>query len=104
MKINFLTKSIELFQTELKRASQYGSPEYHELQAILKDLPDYQIEVIRRVTPRSYCSLTYEAMEAYVAGSELAEEFRMLRDHGVPYAQIKQWFLSRTQETMHPAA
>lgn len=111
MKIDFLTKSIEMTQTTLKRASRYGTPEYDELRAILKDFPEYQIEVIRRSVPRTCVGITYTAMAAYTMTSEAAtaamDEFRKLRTLGANYAQIKKWFLNRFPDFMnpvHPAA
>lgn len=107
MKINFSSKSIEMTQTTLKRASQYGTPEYHELRAILKDFPDYQVEVIRRAAPTSFSGLTYATMETYISftGDAAAqEEFRQLRSLGANYARVKQWFMMRFPEFCTPAA
>ena len=45
MKVNFEERMIEITKAEAKRASQYGSPEYHQLLAITTDLPAYRIMI-----------------------------------------------------------
>lgn len=99
MKINFNSKSIEMNQTTLNRASHYGTPEYAELRAILEDFPTYQVQVIRRHAPKSYVGLSYADMEAYIETCEESasamEEFRTLRALGSHYSTIKKWFLYR---------
>ena len=98
MKINFMEKTILVTKSELSKASVYGSKEYHELLAIRKDLPDYQI-VTKPTPPRSYCSPTYKFIESYLASCEdaasLYEEFLQLRRAGYNYNQIKKWFMEK---------
>ena len=98
MKINFMEKTVLVTKSELSKASVYGSKEYHELLAIRKDLPDYQI--VTKPTPRrTYSSPTYEFMESYLASHEAAtslyEEFLQLRRVGYNYNQIKKWFMEK---------
>ena len=45
MKVNFEERMIEITKAEAKRASQYGSPEYHQLLAITTDLPAFRIMI-----------------------------------------------------------
>lgn len=100
MKINFMEKNILVTKNELSKASVYGSKEYHELLAIRKDLPDYQI-VVKSAPPRRTCfsSPTYEFMATYLSSNEntasLYEEFLQLRQAGYNYNQIKKWFVSQ---------
>ena len=97
MKINFMEKSILVTKSTLDKASVYDSKEYHELLAITKELPDYQI-VVKPATRRpTYFSPTYEFMAAYLSSNEntasLHEEFQQLRRSGYNYIQIRKWFM-----------
>ena len=107
MKINFMEKNILVTKNELSKASVYGSKEYHELLAIRKDLPDYQI-VTKPTPPRTYCSPTYKFMESYIASCEdaasLYEEFQHLRQCGCNYATIKKWFMEKISLNINPIA
>lgn len=97
MKINFKEKSILITKSTLDKAAVYGSKEYHELLAITKELPDYQIVVKPTTRRRTYKSPTYEFMAAYLSSCEntasLYEEFQQLRRSGSNYSQIKKWFM-----------
>ena len=98
MKINFMEKSILATKNELNKAKVYGSKEYHELLAIIKDLPDYQIVVKPAPRRRAHVkSPTYDFMAAHLSFSEsteaLYEEFLQLRRAGCNYNQIKKWFM-----------
>ena len=68
MKVNFLARTIELTAEEMRRASAPNSGKYHELLKIMRDLPDFTIEVKHRRTfiKNSNLGLTYEYMEQYI--------------------------------------
>ena len=68
MKVTFEERMIEITKAEAKRASQYGSPEYHQLLAITTDLPAYRIMI------------------------------KPVRRSGCNYGQIRKWFLQRCPE------
>ena len=45
MKVNFTTRSIILSAKEMKNASKPNTIEYKELLSVMKDLPDFVVEV-----------------------------------------------------------
>ena len=101
MKVNFEERVIEITKAEAKRASQYGSPEYHQLLAITTDLPAFRI-MIKPVRRNHSTGISYVMMEHYLACHEnadvLLKEFDCLRRSGCNYGQIKKWLLQRCPE------
>ena len=106
MKILFETKTIEMYRAELERASKYGSREYSELLAIIRELPDFKIEVkkVRRAY-ETYCPLSYRQMEIFIAENrpDLMDDFRLLRS-GFSYNEVREWFLYTTRDDSLMAA
>lgn len=101
MKVNFEERMIEITKAEAKRASQYGSSEYHQLLAITTDLPTFRI-MIKPVRRNHSTGISYVMMEHYLTRHEdadvLLKEFECLRRSGCSYGQIKKWFLQRCPE------
>lgn len=95
MKVNFLARTIELTAEEMRRASAPNSGKYHELLKIMRDLPDFTIEVKHRRTfiKNSNLGLTYEYMEQYInqnAPEKLGEFHDSRTLFG--YSKTAKWF------------
>ena len=112
MKINFLSRSIELTAKEMREASKPYTREYSDLIRLMRELPDYEITVKHR-----YCAtsanrgLTYEYMEHYILTHESKEtvlevldeynELRLIAECHSKYRRypvIKRWFLAKYPE------
>ena len=95
MKVNFLARTIELTAEEMRRASAPNSGKYHELLKIMRDLPDFTIEVKHRRTfiKNSNLGLTYEYMEQYINQNapEKLGEFHASRTL-FGYSKTAKWF------------
>lgn len=65
--INSKENAIELTKAFEKKASQYGTPEYNELQAVRRDYPTYNV-VVKRPAKRIGCfkGLDRDYMESYI--------------------------------------
>ena len=100
MKINFETKSIEVSKAFANKASHFGTEQYEELRAVMRDLPDFTVMV--KTAPRlrrSYMKgLTYEWMEYFISmhdeDGSIMQDFLCLR-HGCSYAEVKRWFITK---------
>lgn len=109
MKINFVTKTIEVSKTFATKASRFGSEEYRELRAAMNDLPCFCVEIKVTANPfRTYMrGLTYEYMESYISmvdeDGSLMDDFQRLR-HGCNYATVKKWFMTVLPESHNFAA
>lgn len=109
MKINFVTKTIEVSKTFATKASRFGSEEYRELRAAMNDLPGFCVEIKVAASPcRTYMrGLTYEYMESYISmideDGALMDVFRSL-SHGCNYATVKKWFMTVLPESHNFAA
>ena len=94
MKVNFTTRSIILSAKEMKNASKPNTIEYKELLSVMKDLPDFVIEVNRpHITRNANRGLTYEAMMQYItriAPNRLEEFKNVVYLDGYPAAT--KWF------------
>ena len=103
MKINFGTKSIEVSKAFVNKASHFGTEQYEELRAVMRDLPDFTVMVKAAPKPRrSYMKgLTYEFMECFISmhdeDGSIMQDFLCLR-HGCSYAEIKRWFFTKFPE------
>ena len=99
MKIDFVSKCVEVSNAEMKRAQTYGSREFEMLMKVMKELPDFQITV-KQQQPRAsynpYARLTYDMMAQFIEANapEMMEEFCCLRSSGYHYSHVKQWFLA----------
>ena len=109
MKINFETKSIEVSKAFVNKASHFGTEQYEELRAVMRDLPDFTVMVKAAPKPRrSYMKgLTYEFMESFITlndedGSTM-QDFLALRQM-CGYAEIKRWFFAKFPEVNNFAA
>ena len=109
MKINFETKSIEVSKAFVNKAYHFGTEQYEELRAVMRDLPDFTVMVKAAPKPRrSYMKvLTYEFMESVIALNDedgsIMQDFLCLR-HGCSYAEIKRWFITKFPEVNNFAA
>ena len=108
------SRSIEVSKKFNTLASQYGTPEYNDLQAVRRDYPGYKVVVVANKTSKSnkpsYKGLTYEYMEAYITkhddeNSSIMEAYMTLRGisddadeafaESCSYFEIKAWFLNQ---------
>ena len=109
MKINFETKSIEVSKAFVNKASHFGSEQYEELRAVMRDLPDFTVMVKAAPNPRrNYMKgLTYEFMECFISmhdeDGSIMQDFLCLR-HGCSYAEVKRWFFAKFPEVNNFAA
>lgn len=99
MKIDFVSKCVEVSNAEMKRARTYGSREYEMLMKAMRELPDFQITVKQqqpRASYKAYARLTYDMMAHLIEthAPEMMEEFCYLRSGGYHYSHVKQWFLA----------
>ena len=100
MKIDFVSKCIEVGNAEMKRAQTYGSREFEMLMKVMRELPDFQITVKQhqpRASYNPYARLTYDMMAQFIEANapEMMEEFCYLRSSGYHYSHVKQWFLAK---------
>ena len=83
MKVNFIARTIEMSAKEMRKASLPHSREYTELLRVLRELPDFTIEIHRSKHPASNSNrgLTYEFMERHIARNapERLDEFDDIR-------------------------
>lgn len=94
MKINFTTRSIVLSSKEMKQASKPNTIEYKELLKVMKDLPDFVVEVNHpHITRNANRGLTYEAMMQYIThiAPDRLEEFKDVVHLG-SYPAATKWF------------
>ena len=109
MKINFETKSIEVSKAFANKASHFGTEQYEELRAVMRDLPDFTVMVKAAPKPRrSYMKgLPYELMECFISmhdeDGSIMQDFLCLR-HGCSYAEVKRWFFAKFPEVNNFAA
>ena len=109
MKINFETKSIEVSKAFANKDSHFGTEQYEELRAVMRDLPDFTVMVKAAPKPRrSYMKgLTYEFMECFISmhdeDGSIMQDFLCLR-HGCSYAEVKRWFFAKFPEVNNFAA
>lgn len=109
MKINFVTKTIEVSKTFATKASHFGTEEYRELRTAMNDLSGFCVEIKAAASPcRTYMrGLTYDHMESYISmvdeDGSLVDEFQQLR-HECNYATVKKWFMTVLPESQNFAA
>lgn len=115
--INSKNNTIELTKAFEKKASQYGTMEYNNLQAVRRDYPTYSVVVLRSSSKKGAKTLndylkkiTFKQMEAFIKShdenGEVMNEFnrRMGRtDDGViayTYPEIKKWFIEQYEDVL----
>ena len=112
------SRSIEVSKKFNTLASQYGTPEYNDLQAVRRDYPGFKVVVVapRKATKGnkpSFKGLTYEYMEWYIIKygpkekekkEALLAEFELQKDiagchsKSKRYPVVKNWFLAKFPE------
>ena len=107
--VNFEAKVITITHNYSKRASVVGTPEYHTLVGVMRDLPDYTLRVKRTPphhTSSPYSRLTYADMEATIMRCEddhkreaWLDEFNR-KKYTVLFAQTKSWFIKNVLTEM----
>ena len=109
MKIDFVTKTIEVSKAFATKASHFGSMEYKELRAVINELPNFRVMI--KAAPTSHQTytkgLTYEFMEQYI--SRVSEDESVMQDflylrQGCSYNEIKKWFFAKFPEINYFAA
>ena len=95
MKVNFLARTVELTAKEMRRANTPYSAEYRELLTIMRDLPDFTIEVKHRQTfsKNANLGLTYEFMEQHI-NRNAPEKLSAFYDNRAlfGYSKTAKWF------------
>lgn len=94
MKIDFLSRSIEVTAKEMRQASKPFTREYGELIRLMRELPAFKVTVKRsRPSVNANRGLTYERMERHIAryAPEKLEEFTILRT-AFGYPAVTKWF------------
>ena len=113
MKANLKNRTIEMTKAEANAAGRIGSEEFEELKKYQNAYPDYRICILATHKRKSkYSGLDYKFMTNYIMNCErddkdkILEKFNELRGVGnenrskferveaVPYAKVKNWFLS----------
>lgn len=109
IKIDFAAKKIIIAKKFSENASRVNTAEYHELQKVRADYPNFDVTVkcIRRnENKESYLGLNYAFMEKYIKTQPNAEkrmkEYKDMRFisecHSIRFPAIKQWFLKMYPE------
>lgn len=94
MKIDFLSRSIEVTAKEMRHASTPFTREYEELIRLMRELPAFKVTVKHsRPSANANRGLTYERMERHIAryAPEKLEEFTILRTAS-GYPMTAKWF------------
>ena len=104
MKVNFLARTVELTAKEMCRANTPYSAEYRELLNIMRDLPDFTIEVKHRqtFTKNANLGLTYEYMERYI-NRNAPEKLSVFYDNRTlfGYSKTAKWFRNTFMEDLN---
>lgn len=104
-RIDFACHTINVTNKFMNEASKPFSNEYRMLTNLMKDHPNYSVEIIR--TRRSYVWMpTYEEMmmrmERHPDRDELMEEFEYIKRMSIAnrkgYMFVRNWFISRVEE------
>ena len=107
--INNKNHTIEMNKAYAKKAAQYGSTEYTELQNARRDYPGFRVVTIAKKGAKpEYKGMDYKYMEKYIAAHDdengsIMAEYKMLRGKSEAgkeamadaacYADVKEWFL-----------
>lgn len=104
IRLDHFEKNIYISNPFANAAKKLTSEEYKLLRQVQTDHPDYTIvkrEIKKNPNKESYCGLTYEYMDKYIAShdengdvSKVYKELRLRAEcHSIRYAHIKKWFL-----------
>lgn len=105
--VDLIASTITVSKSFYKKASMYGSDEYHMLKTVLNEQPnaDWKIvfkEIKNSTKRKTYKNLTLENMEKYILlkekeGSPKVAEFRKVIEASdiqpSPFAAIRKWFI-----------
>lgn len=109
-RINFAFRTINVTKKFMNEASKPFTEEYRMLTNLMKDHPDYQVEIIKtRVKRVKLYMPTYEEMmirmEKHFDRDELMSEFEHIRKMasvtGKGYMFVRNWFISRVEENQN---
>lgn len=112
------SRTIEVSKSFNTRASQYGTPEYNDLQNVRRDYPGFEVVVVaaRKATKSnkpSFKGLTYDYMEKYILSHDdekhstmtaymnlraMTTEAEEACADALSYQEIKTWFLDKYPE------
>jgi hypothetical protein len=104
LRLDHFEKNIYISNPFANAAKKVTSEEYKLLRQVMEDHPDYSLvkyEIKKNPNKESYCGLTYEYMDNYIAthdeNGEIGKVYKELRlraeCHSIRYAHIKKWFL-----------
>ena len=105
--IDHVTRTLSVSKAYNKKASVFGSLEYHELRRAIDENPGYHI-VIKTVKKKSYHGLSFSRMEEYIKTKPDSKnrliEFETVKKiaeaKGGMYPLTKQWFFKTYPEYM----
>lgn len=104
IRLDHFEKNIYISNPFAIAAKNLTSEEYKLLRQVQLDHPDYALvkrEIKKNPNKESYCGLTYEYMNNYIAShDETGETMKIYKElrlraqcHSIRYAHIKKWFL-----------
>ena len=105
--VDRMNKTITVSKDFLKKAGQFGTPEFFEALQMKKDFPGYtlvQREIKRNPDKQTYGRLTYDRMRVFISGfdKERLAEFENIqkwaKTQTASYVQVKKWFLDHYEE------
>lgn len=98
LKVNFITKTIEVSISFAKKASIYGSSEYLMLTEAQKAHSGYKLE-IQKPKRMAIKGIDYDFMRNYIMTHENSDRqmdaFEKLQISGLTYSEIKAWFIEQ---------
>ena len=112
-KIDRVNKTITVSSNDLIAAGQFGTPEFEQMMQMRTEFPGYTFvehHIKRNDDKQTYGKLTYDVMEAFIAGHETDDKKRaaMLKEYETikkisktqraAYAFVKKWFLGKYGE------
>jgi hypothetical protein len=109
IRLDHFEKNIYISNPFANAAKKISSEEYKTLRKVMEDHPDYSIvkyEIKKNPNKESYCGLTYEYMDNYIASHDETGEIKKIyaelrlraECHSIRYAHIKRWFLQTFPE------
>lgn len=107
-RINFAFRTINITKKFMNEASKPFTEEYRMLTNLMKDHPDYRVEIIKSRHSNVWMP-TYEEMmmrmDEHVDRDELMNEFEYIRKMasvtGKGYMFVRNWFISRLEENQN---
>ena len=108
--IDHVNEEITVIKSFAKAAGIVGSPDYKEMLALQREMPEYKIivrTINRNVKKQTYGKLTLERMEAHIIAKHgknsdtlkaYNHELELAKIHRSPYNHMKKWFLERYKE------